>query len=352
MRVGLIARTEDRGLGNLTWEWAQHMRPDRVMIVVPEHQIPQRIGRYTEWPLLIQKWDHHGDGRLNEEKTREWLRGLDVVYSAETFYDWRICTWARELGVRTVCHVMPEYYRHGHANPPPTPDAWWTPTRWRLDLLAPGTRVVPVPVALERFPAPTTTEQPPRWLHIAGAPAAADRNGTRLLLGALFYLRAEHCVKIRTQERRMVIPRAGRRVHLEVVTEPAREYWDLYGDADLMVLPRRYAGLSLPAQEAMAAGLALAMSDVEPQASEWPILPIGAVANGRIRTAAGPIELVAMSPRDLADRMDEIARDAMTIAHARAESRRWAHHNSWERLAPLIRSELETVLACAPGLYE
>ena len=33
MRVGLIARAEDRGLGVQTWEWSRGMRPDETLIV-------------------------------------------------------------------------------------------------------------------------------------------------------------------------------------------------------------------------------------------------------------------------------------------------------------------------------
>lgn len=342
MKVGLIARSEDRGLGNMTWEWSQHMNPDRVLVVVPNHALEQRPDRYPGATFL--RWDHHRDSSLDEHTVREWLDGLDVVYSAETFYDWRICDWARELGVRTVCHLMPEYFHHDRPNPPPAPDVWWTPTSWRLDRLPPSTRVVPVPLATERFANSESRIQNglPTWLHIGGARAAADRNGTRTVLSSLRFLREYHTVRIRVQDQRVPAATRGRNVKLEVVTSPAAEYWELYGNADAMLLPRRYAGLSLPALESMAAGLALVMPDVEPQSSEWPIVPLPATMSSHVRTAAGPIPLAHLDPRVLAATMDRCARDPAILQYARSESLRFAEANSWEELGPRIRLALES----------
>ena len=51
----------------------------------------------------------------------------------------------------TVCQVNPEFYRHdGEAWSHPS--AWWAPSPWMLDSLPDGTRLVPVPVATDRFP--------------------------------------------------------------------------------------------------------------------------------------------------------------------------------------------------------
>lgn len=339
MKVGLVARSEDRGLGNLTWEFAQHMNPDRVLLVVPNHHFRQRFERYPGATVL--RWDHRRSDALDERVVREWLDGLDVVYSAETFYDWRMCDWARELGVRTVCHLMPEYFRHGDDARLATPDVWWTPTRWRLNQLPRSTRVVPVPVALERFTVrePWDMQGPPRWLHIAGVLATGDRNGSKVLRDALKLLKREHVVRIRTLTPAHP-PRAASSVKVEMITKPTAEYWQLYADAEALVSPRRYAGLSLPAQEAMASGLALVMSDCEPQRSEWPIIALPAETAGSIRVAGGTIPLVNVAPEVLAARLDWLADHPEEITAAQRRSRRFAEQHSWERLAPQIRTAL------------
>lgn len=351
MKVGLIARTEDRGLGNLTWEWAQHMRPERVLIVEPRHPVPQRPDRYDEHETITMPWDPAAPAldTRDERRVRKWLTGLDVVYSAETFYDWRICAWARELGVRTVCHVMPEFYRHWADDAPPAPSAWWAPTLYRLDRLPAETRHVPVPVALERFRRPRrtpTAPQPITWLHPAGTRAAQDRNGTRTFLSALRYCQEPHTVIVRAQGQ--TLPTRTRRNVDVVQGRPADEYWQLYDGAEAVVLPRRYAGLSLPAQEAMAAGCALLMTDVEPQRSEWPICPLPVAGKpGSLTTAAGEIPVLTADPRAIAMWMDNLARDRMLLAHARKASRQWAEEHSWEQLGPAIEQELEAVISGA-----
>lgn len=349
MKVGLIARSEDRGLGNLTWEWAEHMQPERVLLVVPQtqvrHAVAQRPERYAHHDLTVVQWEHGVDlDPAAEAQVRRWLDGLDVVYSAETFYDWRICEWARDMKVRTVCHVMPEFYRHGHLDAPPGPDTWWAPTRWRLEHLDPATRLVPVPIATERFRRPRRPpERPPRWLHIAGTRAAGDRNGTRLFLTAMRYLRERHDVYVRAQGPTLTPPRTARHTNVTMVRGHAGEYWQLYDDVDALVLPRRYAGLSLPALEAMGAGLAVAMTDAEPQRSEWPIIPLDPApsARGSIRTAAGEIPLVGVDPRAIAATMDDFARKPSLLVQARGAAQRFAQANSWEQLEPTVRAELE-----------
>lgn len=342
VRVGLIARGEDRGLGTLTREWARNMRPDRTLLLVPDHDLTV----HYEWfpGATVSRLD---DQRrvVDTAAVQAFIAAVDVIYSAETFYDWRICDWARAAGRRTVCHVMPEYWLHGRHDLP-APDVWWAPTRWRLDQLPAGTRVVPVPIPLDRFTNPhysaVRTTEPIRWLHVAGASAAADRNGTTAFLGALAYLRGPHDVTLRLQEPRVLKPRVGPRTTFR--TEgPTGEYWELYGGHDGLVSPRRYGGLSLPALEAMGAGLALVMTDTEPQRSEWPIVPLPRGREGFLQTIAGAIPLETIDPRQIARTLDRLAGDPAELTHARSEARRYAEAHSWAALEPAIRRELERV---------
>lgn len=339
MKIGLVARSENRGLGNLSFDWYEHMHPDRVLVVVPNHNAKQRLDRYPG--ATVVKWNHRRDGTLDEAIVKEWLRGLDVVYSAETFYDWRVCDWARELGVRTVCHVMPEYFRHGD-HELPEPDAWWTPTSWRRATLRPATRLVPVPIAVERFAVNPLTCERPRWLHVAGVPASGDRNGTNVVRAAMRMLTREHTVSIRST---VPLPRPTADPHVRLLTSlrPVAEYWDLYHEMDALIYPRRYGGLSLPAREAMAAGLAVVMTDCEPQASEWPIIPLDSTIGGSVTVAGGTIPLHNVAPPVLAARMDWLADHPDELAAARRNSRAYAETQSWERLEPMIRAELERV---------
>jgi glycosyltransferase involved in cell wall biosynthesis len=337
MRVGLVARAENRGLGILTWEFHRHVQPARTLVVDMgplARGFRPHLERYPG--ATVVPFD---GAQLPEDEVRAWLEGLDVVYSAETFYDWHLLTWAREAGVATVLHVMPEFYRHA-AEQLPAADVVWAPTPWRLDHLPEDTRLVPVPVATDRFGDPPAPTGQLRVLHVAGHRAAGDRNGTLQLAQALRRVRETIRVRVLTQDPRLPPMKVPRNVQLVVEVGGRGDYWQLYDDADVLALPRRYGGLSLPVQEAMAAGLAVVMPDVNPNAW-WPTIRVPATARGSLNTPAGPVPLFAASPAHLARRLDHLAANPNALAVARRDALLWSRRHSWHRLLPVYLSELE-----------
>lgn len=348
MRLGLIVRGESRGLGTQTWDWYRHLSPAKTLLV-DMGQLARGFKMHAErYPgATCLSFDGH---RLPEPETRAWLEGLDCVMSAETMYDWRICDWAREAGVATVCVANPEFFVHHQPDriDCPRPTTWWAPTSWRLEHLPEDTRVVPHPVAPDRFEWAKDASGytgPLRVLHVAGHHAYADRNGTLVVLQALRLLRKACRVRIITQEPRVAISRGiSRYIKYEVVTNGVANYWDLYRDADVLVLPRKYGGLSLQAQEAMAAGLGLVMTDCEPQTSTWPILPIRSRLGAEIRPPGGPITIADPLPHRLADLVDSLADDSGAVAMLQKRARAWAQANSWEALLPLYETELKSAI--------
>jgi glycosyltransferase involved in cell wall biosynthesis len=330
------------------------MQPDKVLLIRPQSAIDAGLAHHPEWyaeeGLTKVVWNGHG---LDARACKRWLEGLDVLYFAETPYDWQLLDWARQRGVRTVGHLMPEYDKHT-PNPfnrfpknLPRPDQWWAPTSWRIEHLPPRTRVVSVPVALDRFeqrPLPSAGAVP-RWLHVVGSRAASDRNGTMLFLEAVRYLKGEHVVILRAQGS-LFYPQGtvGRNVHLEVHADDLPNWWDLYDGADALVLPRRYGGLCMPAQEAMGAGLALVMPTVSPN-EDWPILGVEAPFENAITTSAGSIPLCRTDPHVLARKLDWLGRHPTSLRKGQERARDWAEQHSWAKLEPVIRAELEAVCA-------
>lgn len=341
MRVGLIARGEDRGLGNMTWEFFRHVQPDRTLLIdlgELARGFEMHADRYPN--ATIVNWS---GGALPEDEVRAWLEGLDVVYSAETFYDWDVCRWADEIGVATVLHVMPEFYRH-HAEPAlPRPSAWWAPTSWRLEHLSPETVVVPVPVALDRFEKPAPTNDIVRFLHVIGKRAAVDRNGTNAVVSASRSVRRKMLLRLATQDARLPALQSTRYATIERSSRGTDNYWDLYRHNDVLVIPRRYGGLSLPVQEAMAAGLAVMMPDVSPN-RDWPIVPLPTRVGGSLDTQGGKLPLCNVDGRSLATMMDMLVDHRETLDQARTASYRWATAYSWDRLLPVYRAQLEAAV--------
>lgn len=335
MRVGLIARGEDRGLGIQSWEWARHMRPDRVLLVDPGE-----LGRgfeihHDRYPgATVAAWDgrHFADATA----VRQWLHGVDVVYTAETFYDERLPGWCRHQGVRLVVHVNPEFWKW-----PGLDATTWAPTAWRLGHLPEGTEVVPVPVPLDRWPrpAPLRSNDEAVFVHVVGHRAAGDRNGTTLLLAAVQRLSVPFRLRLLTQDARLPVPRVQSCVHVERHLGGLEDYWRCYEDADVLVLPRRYGGLCLPANEAAGAGLAIVMPDCSPN-GRWPITPVRTTGHVTLQTPGGTVASHTTDDRDLVAVLTRLAQNEQVRHNAQARARAWAEVMAWERWADEIRNHL------------
>lgn len=342
MKVGLVARCEDRGLGVMTWAFHRNMAPDRTLLIRPSAKIGGGFVQYPDrFPGALEvSWD---GGDLDEGLVRGWLDGLDVVYSAETFYDHRIVEWAADAGVATVLHVMPELW-----NPAwPEPTATWLPTSWRAEH-HPGAVRVPVPVAEWRPRGIPRDEL--RVLHVAGHRAMADRNGTLTFLQSLRMVRARIEATMVCQDRRG--PRSQGvppHVHYRSVLGPQESLSPFLAEADVVVIPRRYGGLCLPALEAISAGCVVVMPDCVPN-HEWPVMTVPcSPAPNTIRTAAGHIEMIHVEPRGVAAAIDELAADPARVATLSEASSWWCFSNTWDALRPAYVAALSDACSKVPA---
>lgn len=340
MKVGLVARSESRGLGVMTADFWWWMSPAKTL-VVDMGPLAGGFAAHPDWYPGATTVPFLG-GVLPERECREWLDGLDVVYGVETWYDERFVGWANEAGVATVLHSMPEFYR-----PEMEPTVCWAPTSWRLDLLPPSAVIVPVPVESRGKPAVSAVETADpsrlRVIHVAGHRAAMDRNGTTIVASALPRVRRPMHVTVWCQDPRLPVMRGGQGVKVTRRMGGVVDRWEMY-DGDLLVMPRRYGGLCLPRNEAMACGLGVIMTDCPPN-RDAPMLPLRCSTGSTIATPGGEIDVFDADPRQLAQRLNELADDPATVAALQAESRAWAAEHTWEVLIPLYRQRLAE--ACA-----
>ncbi len=322
MRVGVVSPLTDRGLGIQSWEAARNLDAAVLFVDTNDRSAPAHPERAPDARRV--RWSQGLDPKV----VRQWLRGVDVVYAAETFYDLRFTKWAHAQGVTTVLHANPEFYTGAHV-----PTLLWSATMWRHDMMPPRTAVVPFPVAADRFTPAVSHDGPCRWLHVAGKRALADRNGTDAVVAALPHLRRPCELKIVVQHGEVPsLPNVPSYVQVTYMDPPA-DYWALYDDVDALVLPRRYGGLCLPASEACAAGLAVVMTDLIPN-YEWPGPRVPATFWRKVTMPCGRVPVHEVDPRDLARVMDELADPEIRARH-QADSREWAHAHSWDALRPL-----------------
>ena len=264
-----MARATASGLGTLSHNFYRGYRPDSVLVV----RLPNRPDDLDMFPgAHVARFDFR---EMEPEPTERFLAEVDVVFSAETLYCWRFAGAMRAAGVPTVIQGMPEFYRQpGAKGEFPPPDRWCWPTSWLLDEVPAGP-VLPVPM-LDVPPHRPPDGERLTFVHVAGRRAVGDRNGTELFCKALRPVRHPCKVRITTQDGALPLPDLiPRHVEVESVMSNVEDRWDLYRDADVLVLPRRYGGLSLPVLEAIGMGLAVVMTDCAPN-REWPIIPIPA----------------------------------------------------------------------------
>jgi hypothetical protein len=188
MKVGLIARANQRGTGIQTHEAFRHYPFDRTMVVaIPDMRFPDDLSLYPDATYIGLDTRAHS---LPKGKICRWMEGLDVVFSVETLYDWNVADWARDMGIRTVVQGNPEFYVHRRKTDQPHPDLWVWPTSWRPFDDMPEMHILPVPVPNDRPRIAGLPEDDKLVvLHVAGHRALADRNGTDQFIEAIARLR-------------------------------------------------------------------------------------------------------------------------------------------------------------------
>ncbi len=270
------------------------------------------------------------------------FRNLDVVWCAETPYTYEALHLARVLGVATVVQGNYEFLRWLR-EPLDLPDEFWAPSDWNLDQWPLGSRLMPFPVDRQDFPYSHRAEVR-SFLHIAGTPAINDRNGTIAVVEALAFLREPTHVIIRSQKQISARIRAPKHVQLDLICDDLPDNRDLYEGSDVLVMPRRYGGLSLPINEACSLGMAVIASDVSPQNGFLPKESlVKAVPAGAFRSPVGKLQTYSVDPRDLAAKMDEFTRDPGMLAHCQSWSDLYASGIDWLRMESVYWEALRSL---------
>lgn len=341
MILAMVARGDRGGLAAMCDEFHRHMHPARTLL------INTNLGRgpvVTErFPGAVSSPGMNDD--LPVDTIHRVCAGADVIWSAETFYRADFCDHARQAGCRTVLHAMPELFGGTHS----PADVTWTPTGWRTDLLPGDAHHVPFPVARDRLPFRRRTKAEV-FLHVA-APAMLDRNGTQAVLAALRWVRHPILLLVRGQTRpaRRWRTQVGR-VTIRRIDDEHPDYWQAWSDeADVLLLPRRYAGQCLPANEAASLGMPVVMTAIDPQL-DWfhPETLVPARQASTARMGGGQVAVHDVSARALAEVIDRLAGSPSLVAAASDRADLYAESISWGRWAPRYRAMFDAVAAGEP----
>lgn len=267
MRLGIIARSDNTGLGNQTRELVKMLNPKKILLIdsFPFNENKQHPEWYSGYETITTS--------KGMPKTREilnFLESIDVVLSCETFYHQEFINIAKEKGVKTILQYNYELFGH-MANPSLTlPDVLLAPSLWKIDTViekfGSGCKVMhlPPPTDVSLFDKArevNLSKDHKRILHIGGKKAAKDRNGTESIIEMLKYSKEDYELVIKTQTP-LDFNCKDSRLTIDKGNPDDRQ--DMYEGFDAMVLPRRYAGLCLPMNEALISGLPVFMTDISP----------------------------------------------------------------------------------------
>jgi hypothetical protein len=321
MKLGIIARSDNTGLGNQTNELVKMLNPDKVLLIdsFNFNGNKQHPEWYQEYNCVTTK-----RGMASKEEVYEFLKGLDVVLSCEIFYNQSFVSIAKRRKVKTVLQYNYEFLDH-LANPDlELPDVLIAPSLWNfedvVDKFGDKTKVVhlPPPTDINLFSNAkeiNTSRTHKRLLHIAGKSAVKDRNGTNTVIEMLNYSVGDYELVVKTQSH-LDIRCDDPRLTIDTSSPDSRQ--SLYEGFDAMILPRRYAGLCLPMNEALLSGLPVFMTDISPNnkllPKDW-LVPSQKISTLMTRTLLDVYEAV---PKELAKMIDNYFSDDSTVEKEKA----------------------------------
>ena len=307
MKLGIIARSDNTGLGNQTRELVNMLNPNKVLLIDSSYFNGQRQHHSWYEAYNVRKTK----GFATKEDIVNFLDGLDVVISCEIFYSNDFISHANKRNVKTILQYNYEFLDY-LANPDlQFPTVLLSPSSWYLqDVLDRFGKFTDV----QHLPPPTATgaflgareanlkQNHGRILHIAGKAAVKDRNGTQTVIQMMKYLKSDVVLDIRSQSE-INLPTKDSRIN--IINVDIKNHSELYSGYDAMILPRRYAGLCLPMNEALISGLPVFMTDISPNNTVLPPQWLAKSTKIDQLMTRTMLDVYEADPVDLAKRVDE-----------------------------------------------
>lgn len=322
-RIGFFARVDDGGLAVESQEFIEHLHPKVMKIAVGD--LPQDPDRF-EGAL--------SEGIPSDHAVEEFLKDVDVLFSIETTYNRYAFSIAKRMGVKTILRVNYEYLDALCGMM--VPDLYVAPSPWHFRDIPDPKVMLPFPVNTEKIKA-REIRKAKTFVHVAGHGGAYSRNGTDLVIRALPHIKSDARFIIYSQL--PIAPIDDPRVELRIGS--VKNYWEMYGEGDVFLYPRRHSGQSLTLNEAQAAGMAIMMTDMGPQNEFLPkemLIPVQDVNHVDLKRR---IELARVAPEDVAAKVDEFYnQDIWQFSKKSAER---AKAISWETLLPEYRKMFSSV---------
>lgn len=341
MRLGLLARADETGLGYQTKAFYDHLKPVRTMVVdISNLNANQQHPEWYPGAQLVHGFPNAGD-------IDSFLTDLDVVLVAETPYNYYLYQRARELGVKTAVQYNYEFFDWFSHPDYPLPDLLIAPSRWHYDDIQAfatehgiGHVYLHMPVDRSVFRYKDYMNETPPIIHIAGKSAVHDRNGT------IDFLRLSSLIRhkgfnfrfiVYAQNPTTQIKEDAKSFGVEVIENISNPV-DLYREGDLMILPRRYGGNCLPMNEAISCGLPVIMPNISPNNA---FLPQEWLAPAQLLGVFKPRTEIEIWGIKVSEAVDTVLNVLGNIKEAKKNADKLAESISWATMRPKYEAELE-----------
>lgn len=320
MNLAMVCRADNSGLGTMSWEYARHLKPKKVLIIDAERGVmfPER---YKDFETKTVK------NKLTPD-VFEWIfDDIDILLSIETFYDYSLIKEARRRNVKTALITMFEMQRD------PIPlhaDLYICPSKLDIEYFPDNKVFIPPPIATDRL-LWKLRKKANTFIHSASHGGMSGRKGTQLFLDAIPLVKNQNVKFVIYCWQNDYKVSDDPRVELKVVN--FKNYWQLWREGDVLVYPQGCNGICLPIIEAMAAGLAVITTDIYPFNEYMPKeLLFKPYESFKIRMAPGLMEVTdyRINPGSIAEKIDKIA--GKSISRFSEYGKSWAEKNSWKVL--------------------
>jgi hypothetical protein len=319
MKIGTINYATHSGLGILVKEFYDNKIITDILVV--EHF------KYT---------NHHNEWYPNSKSIKysnidiniiiEFIKSIDILFLFETPFSDQVIPLAKTYNKPIVMMPMYEW-----SSFPLDVDLFIVPSQLDYDYykqMYPDHRIVLLPVPSNSNIKWKLKEKALTFMHNGGNGSHYDRNGTLSLIEALPYIKSNCKIKIKAQKLNLPYINDSR---VEVINEnlPFDKLWE---DVDVFIFPERFNGLSLPLQEAHAAGCLVIAGNRDPINTWLPnkplINPIGYNEYSFVPNV--PFKSAIYDPKDIAAKIDEFY--GTDITHYSLMGKYWGEGNSWEIL--------------------
>lgn len=321
MRIGSLVYATEQGLGVLARSFYRAGVLSEVLVV--EHQ---HWPNHFEWYPKAERTPIHP---VDQRAVNRILSRVDAMLFFETPFNWDLIRQCHVAGVKSILMPM---YECMPKTLPHKPDKIINPSLLDQQYYPEGV-FLPVPVEYT-WRQRTKAEV---FVHNAGHGGLKSRNGTGVLLDAMRYVKSPLKLILRSQKSLQWDARDPR-IEVRVGNFP---FDSLYSEGDVFVFPEKFNGLSLPLQEARAAGMLVMCGDRFPMNTWLPTEPLVPVHHYERNCVSGrclEFDEAIIEPEAVAKKMDEwYGRD---ITEYSLSGNVWAESMSWENLKPRYLKEI------------